>query len=163
MSCCVLFLILRIGAAGVLLLPISVRDIRTGRLPERLIRLLAAASSLRVIPLLPGMPGGTAETLFAVLFDMLSGGAGTLLLLLAVTRLADRLTGRNTLGGGDVRLAAALGLHLGFFPMLIELLAASFLALPEALLRRRRGESGFPFAPYLSAAGMAMMILLAGV
>ncbi len=163
MSCCVLFLILQIGAAGVLLLPISVRDIRTRCLPERLIRRLAAASSLRVIPLLPGMPGGTAEALFAVLLDMLSGGAGTLLLLLAVTRLADRLAGRNTLGGGDVRLAAALGLHLGFFPALLTLLMASLLALPEALLRRQRGESGFPFAPYLSAAGIAVMILLAGV
>ena len=159
MTSCVFFRILRIAAAGALLLPISIRDVRTRRLPEQLIRLLGAASLLRLIPLLPGMPGGTAEALFAVLFDMLSGGAGTLLLLLALARLADRLSGRDSLGGGDIMLAAALGLHLGFFPALLMLAAASLLALPEALLRRRRGETDFPFAPYLSAAGLAVMIL----
>ena len=93
------------------------------------------------------------------ILDMLAGGAGTLLLLLGITRLADRLFGRETLGGGDIRLAAALGLHLGFFPAMQMLLAASLLALPEAVLRRRHGEHGFPFAPYLAAAGWVMMLL----
>ena len=152
------FSTLRISAAAVLLPVISIRDVRTRRLPTREVRLLAASSLLRLVSLLPDACGGGAAVP-AVLLDMLAGGAGTLLLLLGITRLADRLFGRETLGGGDIRLAAALGLHLGLFPALLMLLAASLLALPEAVLRRRHGEHGFPFAPYLAAAGWVMMLL----
>ena len=146
------FFVLRIAAAGMLLLVISVKDVRSRRVPGRLILLLAAVSLLR-------LAGSFDGEFFSVLADMILGGAGTLLLLLAVTRLADRFLGRETLGGGDIRLAAALGLHLGFFPALYVLLAASLLALPEALIRRRKGEYTFPFAPYLAAAGWVMMLL----
>lgn len=163
------FSVLRIGAAGVLLLVISVKDVRSRRLPGRLIKLLTASSVLRLAPeiaqklaaVLPAVSGDfRGGEFFAVLADMILGGAGTLLLLIVVTRLADRLLGRETLGGGDIRLAAALGLHLGFFPALYMLLAASLLALPEAVIRRRRGEVYFPFASYLAAAGWVMMFLI---
>ena len=151
------FSVLQIGAAAVLLLLISVKDVRSRRIPGRQIILLAAVSLLR---LGPGICWGLSCGEFrAVLADMVLGGAGTLLLLIAVTRLADRLHGRKTLGGGDIRLAAALGLHLGFFPALHMLLAASLLALPEAVIRRRRSEVYFPFAPYLAAAGWVVMVL----
>ena len=165
------FSVLRIAAAGAVLLLISVKDLRSRRLPGRLILLLAAFSLLRFGPGLAALPGpgpalflpefsGSSEETFCALpAEMLLGGAGTFLLLAAVTRLADRLFGRETLGGGDIRLAAALGLHLGLFPALLMLLAASLLALPEAVLRRLHGEHGFPFAPYLAAAGWVMMLL----
>ncbi len=151
------FSVLRIAAAGMLLLVISVKDVRSRRVPGRLILLLAAVSVLRLAPeFSDGFSGGEFFSVFA---DMVLGGAGTLLLLISVTRFADRLLGRETLGGGDIRLAAALGLHLGFFPALHMLLAASLLALPEAIIRRRKGEFYFPFAPYLAAAGWVMMLL----
>lgn len=168
------FSVLRITAAGAVLLLISVKDLRSRRLPGRLILLLAAFSLLRLGPELAALPGpgpavflpefsgGCSEGAFCTLpAEMLLGGAGTFLLLAAVTRLADRLLGRETLGGGDIRLAAALGLHLGFFPAMQMLLAACLLALPEAVIRRRKGEYSFPFAPYLSAAGLAFLILSA--
>ena len=154
----------RIAAAAVLLVVISVKDVRTRRIPGRLILLLAAASLLRIAPFITAKPAdgsGALRVIPAVLPDMLLGGAGTLLLLLALTHLADRLLGRETLGGGDIRLAAALGLHLGLYSALLMLLAASLLALPEAVVRRRKGEPDFPFAPYLAAAGWVMIILRA--
>ena len=162
------FSVLRIGAGGVLLLVISVKDVQSRRVPGRLVLLLAAVSLLRLGPgiaqdlaaVFPKFSGGSRRgAVRDVAAEMLFGGAGTLLLLIVVTRLADRLLGRETLGGGDIRLAAALGLHLGFFPALYMLLAASLLALPEAVIRRRRGEVYFPFAPYLAAAGWAVMLL----
>ncbi len=160
------FAVLRIAAAGAVLLMISVKDLRSRRLPGRLILLLAALSLLRLGPgpafILPEFSGSSSEGAFCTLpAEMLLGGAGTFLLLAAVTHLADRLLGRETLGGGDIRLAAALGLHLGFFPAMQMLLAACLLALPEAVIRRRKGEYSFPFAPYLSAAGLAFLILSA--
>lgn len=165
------FSVLRIAAAGAVLLLISVKDLRSRRLPGRLILLLAALSLLRLGPGLAALPGpgpavflpefsGSSEGAFCTLpAEMLLGGAGTFLLLAAVAHLADRLLDRETLGGGDIRLAAALGLHLGFFPAIQMLLAACLLALPEAVIRRRKGEYSFPFAPYLSAAGLAFLIL----
>lgn len=153
--------VIRIAAAAVLLPVISIRDVRTRRLPMRAVRLLAASSLLRLVPLLPRVSGDGGAALTADLFGMLAGGAGTFLLLLGITGLADRLFHADTLGGGDVKLAAALGLHLGLFPALLMLLAACLLALPEAVIRRRKGEYSFPFAPYLSAAGLAFLILSA--
>ena len=152
MTLYVFFRLLRILIPAALLAEAAVRDLCSGRLPDRLIRLLAASSLLRLIP---SSSGGEA---FSAILDMVLGGTGTLLLLLAVTRLSDRLFHTDTLGGGDIKLAAALGLHLGLFPALLMILAASLLALPEALLRRR-GKRGFPFAPYLSAAGLGLLIL----
>ncbi len=146
----------RPAAAAVLLGLLSLEDIRTRRLPERQLLLLAGASLLRLLPFWFSCAGGGA--LRAVLADMLAGGAGMLFLLLAVTWLADRIFRRETLGGGDIKLAAALGLHLGFYPALTALLAACAAALAAALLRRR-GGSRFPFAPYLAIAGMAAMVL----
>ena len=153
------FSLLRICAAAVLLLLISICDVRTKRLPSRPVRLLAASSLLRLIPLLPELSGGSSSAFRAAFFEMLAGGAGTFLFLLGITWLSDRLFHADTLGGGDVKLAAALGLHLGLFPALLMLLTASLLALPEALLRQRRGARGFPFAPCLSAAGLLFLIL----
>ena len=151
--------VIRISAAAVLLPVISIRDVRTRQLPMWAIRLLAAASMLRLLPHLPELSIGNGAALTRVLCGMLSGGAGTFLFLLGVTRLADRLFRKETFGGGDIRLAAALGLHLGLGASLSMLLAASLLALPEAFIRKRRGEHGFPFAPYLAAAGWVMMLL----
>ncbi len=155
---CFMF-VLRVGTAAALLPVISIRDIRTRQLPAWAVRLLAASSLLRLVPLLPGVSVDGGAALTAELFDILAGGAGTFLLLLGIARLADWFFGRETLGGGDVKLAAALGLHLGIYPALLMLLTASLLALPEAILRRRRGKQGFPFAPYLAAAGWVMMLL----
>lgn len=141
--------ILRIAAAAVLLCMLSLADIRKKQLPDSLILLLAASSCLRLYA--PGAAAGR------ILTDMLRGGAGTFFLLLLLTGLTDRALGKKTLGGGDVKLAASLGLHLGFFPALRMLLAAAVLALPEAFVRRRRGDGRFAFAPYLCAAGLAVM------
>ena len=148
---------LRLAAAAVLLGLLSLEDVRTRRLPERQILLLAGASLLRLLPFC--LSCAESGALRAVLADMLAGGAGILLLLLAFTWFADRIFRRETLGGGDIKLAAALGLHLGFYPALTALLGACAAALAAALIRWRRSGSRFPFAPYLAAAGMIMMVL----
>ena len=51
------FSVLRIAAAGAMLLLISVKDLRSRRLPGRLILLLAAFSLLRLGPGLAALPG----------------------------------------------------------------------------------------------------------
>ena len=151
-----LFRTIRIAAAAALLFCLSREDIRTRRLSDRKILLLAGISFLRILPYLRGPAVKEAA---AVLLHMLAGGAGTLLLLLAAARLADLIFRTETLGGGDIKLAAALGLHLGMDGAVLMLLSACMLALAAALILHRRRRASFPFAPYLSAAALVLMLM----
>lgn len=80
-------------------------------------------------------------------------GGGMLLLSLAM----DKITGRDTLGGGDIKLFAVTGLYLGLLGGLFALILSCVLGLVCArLLHRARGEA-FPFAPSIAAATAAML------
>ena len=64
----------------------------------------------------------------------------------------ERLTGRDGLGGGDVKLAGAVGLLLGWERLLLGLLLSTVPAAVILLVlsRGREGEEReFPFAPFL--------------
>jgi leader peptidase (prepilin peptidase)/N-methyltransferase len=80
-------------------------------------------------------------------------GAGILLLSLAM----DRLLQKESLGGGDVKLLAVIGLYLGFLPTLFALILACLLGLAQALVTKKTGGKPFPFGPALSAAAALML------
>ena len=80
-------------------------------------------------------------------------GAGVLLLSLAM----DRLLKKESLGGGDVKLLAVIGLYLGFVQTLFCLLLSCVIGLAQALLREKGKEKQFPFGPALSAAAALML------
>lgn len=111
----------------------------------------------------------------AGLLDGLAGavlvGGGILLFSLAF----DAVTGKTSLGGGDVKLLLAVGLFLGVAMSLLSLLVACVLGLVFAAIRLRspQGEAGaqdggdgspgakaFPFGPAIAAA--AMLTVLGG-
>ncbi len=83
-------------------------------------------------------------------------GGGLLLLSLVM----DRALGRDTLGGGDIKLFAASGLYLGLIGGLFALILACVFGLLFALLSRRGAREAFPFAPCVSLA--AALTLLFG-
>ena len=113
---------MRPAAAAVLLGLLSLEDIRTRRLPERQLLLLAGASLLRLLPFWFSCAGGGA--LRAVLADMLAGGAGMLFLLLAVTWLADRIFQQQRQGGSRFPFAPYLAIA-GMAAMVLQEIAAS--------------------------------------
>ena len=79
--------------------------------------------------------------------------------LLAVSLMMDRLLGRDSLGGGDIKLFAVVGLYLGIIGTLFTLLAACVLGLAfNGLLRRRGGERTFPFGPSIALAAALMLL-----
>jgi len=121
---------LRLLILGSLLLTASLVDLDTLELPDGLLLGAALAALLR-------LPDGWKDALLGGL-----AVAGPLLLLVL---LADRVVGRETMGGGDIKLVALLGLHFGPAQTLFLLILACVLG----LLPGRKGGP-FPFGPALS-------------
>ncbi|MDF9409770.1 prepilin peptidase [Pelotomaculum isophthalicicum JI] len=95
------------------------------------------------------------EVLFSCVIGFLAGGG--LLLLIA-------MASRGGMGGGDIKLAAVLGLLLGWKLLLVALflafVAGSIVGLAMLLLKMVRLKEPIPFGPYLALG--AMFAALAG-
>ena len=79
------------------------------------------------------------------------------MLLLLVSLVMDRILKKDSLGGGDIKLIAVIGLYLGFLPTLFSVILACFLGLGQAVLSGRGRGKAFPFGPALSAAAAVML------
>ena len=81
--------------------------------------------------------------------------------MLFFSLVMDHILGRESLGGGDVKLFALMGLYLGFAQGLFLLFLSSVLGLcfaaVERVLGRHSSSSRIPFGPAVSAAGCIML------
>lgn len=77
--------------------------------------------------------------------------------MLALSLVMDRVLGRESLGGGDIKLFAVTGLYLGLAGTLFALLLACILGLLFALALRRGRSQPFPFGPAIAAAAAGML------
>ena len=135
---------IRVLPFSVLMLAIAIYDEDTHRIPNALILLSLIPFALTCIPMrdyMEALPGAL----------LLGGGT------LAVTLAADRLMGRSTLGGGDIKLLFVIGLYLKAGKGVLCLMTACLLALIGMVIRRKKVLA---FGPYLCAA--AMMCLFFG-
>ncbi len=130
---------LRLMLLGSLVLVMSLVDIDTMELPDSLMIAAALTSLLRL-----------AENP-ANWLSMLTGLAPALALLILVL-IMDRLLKKESMGGGDIKLLAVFGLHLGAANCVLLLIAASLLGLASSALLRRKKDTPFPFGPFLAAA-----------
>ncbi len=80
--------------------------------------------------------------------------------ILAVSLLMDRVLKKESLGGGDVKLFAVVGLYLGLAGTLFAMLAACVFGLLFVLFGKKNNERQIPFGPSIAAA--AALILLYG-
>ena len=79
--------------------------------------------------------------------------------LLGISLILDRVLGRDSMGGGDIKLFAVVGLYLGLVGTLFALLLACVFGLIfAALLRRRGGDRAFPFGPSIALAAAVMLL-----
>ena len=79
--------------------------------------------------------------------------------LLAVSLIMDRIMGRDTLGGGDIKLIAVTGLYLGFIGTLFALMLACIGGLVFNLVNKASEKgSNFPFGPWIAAAAAFMLM-----
>ena len=120
-------------------------------LPDKLLLLLAANRVVWFFVLGHGVP----ELLEAV--AALAVPAALLILTLAM----EKLLGREAMGGGDIKLLAALALYLSWAELLLTLLAACVLGLVWAACLRREKGGALPFGPFL-AAGALLTVCYSG-
>lgn len=111
----------------------------------------AALAWAAALPFVPGALAGAGRSLLAA---ALFGGG-----LLGVSLIMDALMGRDTLGGGDIKLFAVVGLYLGLPDTLFAMILACVLGLVfGALFRARGGGKAFPFGPAIAAAATVMLL-----
>lgn len=129
---------LRLLILGSLLLTASLVDLDTMELPDGLLLAAALAALLR-------LPDGWKSALL--------GAAAISIPLLLLVLLADKLLGRETMGGGDIKLVAVLGLHFGSLQTLFLLILACVLGLCLGAAMKKAKDTPFPFGPALALAG----------
>ena len=81
--------------------------------------------------------------------------------LLGIVLLFDKILGKESMGGGDIKLVFVCALYLGFFGTMFMLILACMIGLIFAVVTRYRksNENGqFPFGPALALATMIMML-----
>ena len=111
------------------------------------------AAVLAWLAALPFLGLGRGEILASVAAGVGLGG-GLLLISLAM----DRLLGRDTLGGGDIKLLAVVGLYLGPIGGMFALVLSCLLGLGFNALRRGDGQRAFPFGPAIAVAAALMLL-----
>jgi leader peptidase (prepilin peptidase)/N-methyltransferase len=139
---------LAFGVLGGLLLSLALIDLKTARLPNPLVA--GAALGCASLTLLL-RPERWPEALIAAV--------ACFVILEAARRGFVMLRGYGGLGGGDVKLLAALALWLGALTPL-ALLLASVLGLIQATIQRR---AEIAFGPHIAAAGCVVGLFAPGL
>jgi leader peptidase (prepilin peptidase)/N-methyltransferase len=114
---------------------------------------------------LPGIAAGLAVALATGRVSWIDSGLGILVgggVFWAILRASLLLTGREGMGGGDVKLGAMLGAFLGWKVVLLSIFLAVVLggALAVALLSLRVAgrKDPIPFGPFLAAGGVTGLL-----
>jgi len=88
------------------------------------------------------------------------GCGGGFLLFLLLAYLFQWITNKESLGGGDIKLIAGIGIYTGISGTVFTIIFASVIALFTLLLIRHDLKKEFPFGPFLIAA--AILHIVAG-
>ncbi|MDO4502439.1 MAG: prepilin peptidase [Coriobacteriia bacterium] len=95
--------------------------------------------------------------LAALVLDGLVGGVCMGGGILAFSLLFDKITGKQSLGGGDVKLLFVVGLFLGLPLSLLNLIVSCVLGLVLAFGLKAKGKA-FPFGPAIAAATVLTLL-----
>jgi leader peptidase (prepilin peptidase)/N-methyltransferase len=126
----------------------------------------------RIIPDVLSLGGVAAGLLFSLLpggdwKGSLAGGILGGAVLYGTAFAYEKSTGREGMGGGDVKLIAMIGTFLGWRGALLTIFLGSVLGVAGGVLAMRRGGDGLktaiPFGPYLCAAALVSRYLGANI
>ena len=153
LACLLRFDLTLLGARNLIFLCclfcLSLVDLEESFIPNGCLLIPAAVWGVTAPFLGMGWDGAGRHLLAAV---GLGGG------MLLISLVMDRILGRETLGGGDIKLFAVVGLYLGLVGSLFTLFFSCILGLLFALVQRRGAGQPFPFGPAIAAATAAMLL-----
>lgn len=103
------------------------------------------------------MLGLTGNPVLAVLIDGLVGAFAVAGVLLALSFAFDKVVGRQSLGGGDIKLLFVVGLFLGLAASVLNLIVACVVGIVFSLATQRSRRDSedprvFPFGPSIALA-----------
>lgn len=139
-----------------LLFTASFADIHGGLIPDRLV--IIGGVSAFAFAFFPA-----EGTIPASLLSTLLGGLSIALPVLLIVLALDKLLGRETMGGGDIKLMFLIGLHFDWKLNILILILACVIGLVFAFIKRSEMDSreeagGFSFGPALALAAWLVML-----
>ena len=137
------------------LLYLSVEDLKRYRIPDKCLGISVIAWCM-AIPFAYQDYGGWSGIAVNLLAAVVYGGG-----VLILSILIEQIFKKESLGGGDVKLIAVMGLYLGMNLSLYALFFACIFGLVILLIsyKSREGKGGvIPFGPALAAATMLMVL-----
>lgn len=79
--------------------------------------------------------------------------------LLAVSLIMDKVLKKETMGGGDIKLMALLGLYFSIPECLLLLILACAFGIVIAMILKAKAGTAFPFGPALSLAAWVTLLV----
>ncbi|MBQ7161644.1 MAG: prepilin peptidase [Clostridia bacterium] len=130
---------------------LTITDLEDQIIPNGCVIIPAAAWVIGA--LLPGM--AWKDVGLHVLSGVVFGGG-----MLLISLIMDKVLKRDSMGGGDIKLFAVMGLYLGFVQSLFALILSCVLGLIFALVRKlvkKDSDRAFPFGPSIAVATAIML------
>lgn len=131
-----------------LLLIISISDIENYLIPNELLIIIIINKLLFII-----------YDNYQYLYKSLLNGLIISLLVLLISIMMKIITGKQTIGGGDIKLLFALGIYFDFYDNLFFLLLSCVLGLLYLLITNKYKEL-FPFAPYICLSFILLILFV---
>ena len=128
---------------------LSLVDLDTQIIPDRFLLIPAVCRAVELV-----LVGGLKGLVSGIVPGLVIGGA-----VLALSLVMDKVLKKDTMGGGDIKLLALLGM---FFTipecMFLVIVACVVGILMAAVLMKVDSETAFPFGPALAIAGWVTLL-----
>ena len=128
---------------------LSLVDLETQIIPDRFLVIPAIVRAAELV-----YEGGVMGLLGGVWPGLVIGGG-----VLVLSLIMDKVLGKDTMGGGDIKLLALLGMFLSFPACLLMVLAACVIGIVMAsILMKVDSETPFPFGPAIAIAAWITLL-----
>ena len=103
----------------------------------------------------------TTEDWLHELWTHVASGVGMGVAVLLISLILDKILKKDSLGGGDIKLLAVVGLYLGAFGSIFALIVSCVLGLLlGVIMKKRKDEEGhFPFGPAIAVSACIMLFV----
>lgn len=146
-------------ALVVILLAVALVDLETGLIPDRL--LIAGVINFTLFSFIVPIFG--SGSVVSALISGLLGSLAIFVPLFVIVLIMDRVLGRESMGGGDLKLYFMIGLYFSWKCNLFLVLLSCLTGIAFFYLFRnvRLGEDGraFPFGPAIAAAAYVSLLV----